>query len=48
MKHDGYRMLVIREHEQVRLLSRNGTDWTKTLSLDCGDGAEEPGEAFRD
>ncbi|WP_309144814.1 hypothetical protein [Bradyrhizobium sp. CCGB12] len=29
VKHDGYRMLVIRENEQVRLLSRNGTDWTK-------------------
>lgn len=29
MKHDGYRMLVIRENERVRLLSRNGTDWTK-------------------
>src|SRR4051812_26758296 len=29
VKHDGYRMLVIRENERVRLLSRNGTDWTK-------------------
>lgn len=29
MKHDGYRMLVIREDGRVRLLSRNGTDWTK-------------------
>ncbi|WP_442868731.1 ATP-dependent DNA ligase [Bradyrhizobium sp. CCBAU 21360] len=29
VKHDGYRMLVIREDERVRLLSRNGTDWTK-------------------
>ncbi|MBB4391819.1 ATP-dependent DNA ligase [Bradyrhizobium sp. ERR14] len=28
MKHDGYRMIVIRENERVRLLSRNGTDWT--------------------
>lgn len=26
VKHDGYRMLVIREDERVRLLSRNGTD----------------------
>jgi ATP-dependent DNA ligase len=26
VKHDGYRMLVIRENERVRLLSRNGSD----------------------
>ncbi|MEY9286973.1 ATP-dependent DNA ligase [Bradyrhizobium ottawaense] len=25
VKHDGYRMLVIRVNERVRLLSRNGT-----------------------
>lgn len=29
VKHDRYRMLVIRENARVRLLSRNGTDWTK-------------------
>ncbi|MCG2631055.1 DNA ligase [Bradyrhizobium sp. WYCCWR 13023] len=29
VKHDGYRMLVIREDKRVRLLSRNGLDWTK-------------------
>ncbi|MGL3107049.1 ATP-dependent DNA ligase [Bradyrhizobium sp. BR 1432] len=29
VKHDGYRMLVIREDKRVRLLSRNGSDWTK-------------------
>ncbi|MEH2672396.1 hypothetical protein IF803_36890 [Bradyrhizobium sp. UFLA06-06] len=29
VKHDGHRMLVIRENERVRLLSRNGSDWTK-------------------
>ncbi|MCK1424588.1 MULTISPECIES: RNA ligase family protein [unclassified Bradyrhizobium] len=32
VKHDGYRMLVIREDKRVRLLSRNGTDWTKRYS----------------
>lgn len=29
VKHDGHRMLVIRENERVRLPSRNGSDWTK-------------------
>ncbi|MEZ2207958.1 hypothetical protein AAE027_39095 [Bradyrhizobium japonicum] len=28
-------MLVIRENERVRLLSRNGTDWTKRYPSDC-------------
>ncbi|WP_245324002.1 hypothetical protein [Bradyrhizobium shewense] len=29
VKHEGYRMLVIRDDKRVRLLSHNGTDWTK-------------------
>jgi hypothetical protein len=29
VKHDGYRMLVIRENERVRLFSKNGSDWTR-------------------
>jgi ATP-dependent DNA ligase len=29
IKHDGYRMLVQREGDRVRLFSRNGYDWTK-------------------
>ncbi|MGV7215005.1 ATP-dependent DNA ligase [Bradyrhizobium sp. UFLA05-112] len=29
LKADGYRMLLIREDQRVRLLSRNGTNWTK-------------------
>lgn len=29
IKHDGYRMMVIREQKVVRLLTMNGHDWTK-------------------
>ena len=28
IKHDGYRMMVIRERERVRLLTKGGHDWT--------------------
>jgi len=35
VKHDGYRMLVIRENDRVRLLCRKGTDWTKLLRTSC-------------
>ncbi|WLB66000.1 RNA ligase family protein [Bradyrhizobium japonicum] len=28
IKHDGYRMMVIREHARVRLITRGGLDWT--------------------
>ncbi|MGY3506850.1 MULTISPECIES: ATP-dependent DNA ligase [unclassified Bradyrhizobium] len=47
VKHDGYRMLVIREPERVRLLSRNGTDWTKRYPLIAEVPAEESAEAVR-
>ncbi|MEY9179753.1 DNA ligase [Bradyrhizobium sp. USDA 313] len=29
IKHDGYRMMVIRAHARVRLITRGGLDWTK-------------------
>ena len=29
MKYDGYRLIVIREGNRVRLLTRNGHDWTE-------------------
>ena len=29
IKHNGYRMMVIREGKAVRLLSKGGLDWTK-------------------
>ena len=36
VKHDGYRMLVIRENERVRLLSRNagGRQWMNSLRFE--------------
>jgi bifunctional non-homologous end joining protein LigD len=33
VKHDGYRMLVIREQDRVRLISRGGQDWAKDFPL---------------
>jgi bifunctional non-homologous end joining protein LigD len=29
IKQDGYRMIVVRDHDQVKLITRNGHDWTK-------------------
>jgi ATP-dependent DNA ligase len=29
VKYDGYRMLLIRERDRVRLITRGGNDWTK-------------------
>ena len=29
MKQDGYRLIVIRDHDQVKLITRNGHDWTR-------------------
>jgi bifunctional non-homologous end joining protein LigD len=31
IKHDGYRMMARREGERVRLLTRNGNDWSERL-----------------
>jgi bifunctional non-homologous end joining protein LigD len=28
VKHDGYRLIVVRDHERVRLFTRNGYDWS--------------------
>jgi bifunctional non-homologous end joining protein LigD len=28
IKHDGYRLVVQRDNKRVRLLTRNGHDWT--------------------
>ena len=34
IKHDGYRLIVQREGQRVRLWTRNGHDWTEPLSAD--------------
>jgi bifunctional non-homologous end joining protein LigD len=33
IKHDGYRMLVVRDHDRVRLISRGGRDWADRFPL---------------
>jgi bifunctional non-homologous end joining protein LigD len=33
VKHDGYRMLLIRNQDRVRLISRSGHDWTKHFPI---------------
>jgi ATP-dependent DNA ligase len=33
IKHDGYRLIVHRDGARVRLLTRNGNDWTKRYPL---------------
>jgi ATP-dependent DNA ligase len=33
VKYDGYRMMLIREHGRVRLISRGGYDWARRFPL---------------
>jgi len=33
VKHDGFRMIVARDNERVRLYTRGGYDWTKRYPL---------------
>ena len=33
VKYDGYRMMLIREHGRVRLISRGGHDWARRFHL---------------
>jgi bifunctional non-homologous end joining protein LigD len=33
IKHDGFRLIVQRDHDRVRLFTRNGHDWTKKYPL---------------
>jgi bifunctional non-homologous end joining protein LigD len=33
IKYDGYRMMVVRDHDRVRLISRGGRDWADRFPL---------------
>jgi bifunctional non-homologous end joining protein LigD len=46
IKHDGYRMLVIRERDRVRLISRGGHDWAKRFPLVVTAALKLPQESF--
>jgi hypothetical protein len=43
IKLHGYRMLVIRENDRVRLITKGGYDWSKQLSLDRRESARRQG-----
>jgi bifunctional non-homologous end joining protein LigD len=36
IKHDGFRFLAVRQHQRVRVFSRNGRDWTDRVPLIVG------------
>src|SRR5256714_10667177 len=42
IKHDGYRLIVQREGKRVRLLTRNGHDWTDRYPLIIEPAQEPP------
>jgi bifunctional non-homologous end joining protein LigD len=42
IKYDGYRMLVIRNHDRVRLISRGGGDWADRFPLIVSAALELP------
>jgi bifunctional non-homologous end joining protein LigD len=33
VKYDGYRMMLIREHNRVRLITKGGRDWARRFPL---------------
>ena len=47
IKHDGYRMMVIRERERVRLLTQGRARLDGPLSLDCRDRAQAEARPVR-
>ena len=48
IKHDGYRLIVQREGKRVRLLTRNGHDWSGRYPLIVGGRAAQPEQLVRD
>jgi bifunctional non-homologous end joining protein LigD len=46
IKYDGYRMMVVREQDRVRLISRGGYDWTERFPLVVSAALKLPLERF--
>lgn len=46
IKHDGFRFQVLRDGARVRLLTRNGNDWTKRYPAIADAAAQLPAQAF--
>jgi bifunctional non-homologous end joining protein LigD len=48
IKHDGYRMVVIRDRDRVRLISRGGYDWADRFPLIVAGALKLPEDRFAD
>ena len=46
IKYDGYRMMLIRERDRVRLISRGGHDWAKRFPLIVKGALKLPQKSF--
>jgi bifunctional non-homologous end joining protein LigD len=46
IKYDGYRIMLIREQDRVRLISRGGHDWAKCFPLIVTAALKLPQERF--
>jgi bifunctional non-homologous end joining protein LigD len=46
IKYDGYRMMLIRDHDRVRLISRGGRDWADRFTLIVSAALKLPLESF--
>jgi bifunctional non-homologous end joining protein LigD len=46
IKYDGYRMMLIRDHDRVRLISRGGNDWAERFPLVVSAALKVPEQHF--